>query len=111
MHGEGLTYGINGSFGSPQKRFSINFSKANTKFCLSLHFNGDNSCFLLMERKSLIFEIDNENINFPTQFCLRSISNGFSATEYKEISLKGRVYDFSIDYSDVDKSSILNIHK
>ena len=26
-----------------KKKFSINFSKGNTKFCLSLHCNGDNS--------------------------------------------------------------------
>ena len=35
--GEGPTYGINGSFGSSEKKFSNNFTKANTKFCLSLH--------------------------------------------------------------------------
>ena len=40
---EGLTLGINGRFGSLEKKFSINFSKANTKFCLSLHYNADNS--------------------------------------------------------------------
>ena len=34
---------INGSFGSAEKKFSINFSKANTKVCLSLHYNADNS--------------------------------------------------------------------
>ena len=34
--GECPTYGINGSFGSPDKKFSINLTKANTKFCLSL---------------------------------------------------------------------------
>ena len=34
--GESPTYGINESFGSPEKKFSINFSKGNTKFCLSL---------------------------------------------------------------------------
>ena len=33
---EGPTYGINGSFVSPEKKFNINFTKANTKFCLSL---------------------------------------------------------------------------
>ena len=32
----GLTYGINLSFASPDKIFSINFTKTNTKFCLSL---------------------------------------------------------------------------
>ena len=39
---EGPNYGINGSFGAPEKKFSINFIKANTKFCLSLHYNADN---------------------------------------------------------------------
>ena len=48
--GEGPTFGIDGSFGSPEKNFSINFTKANTKFGLSLHYNVDNSC-LLMEKK------------------------------------------------------------
>ena len=36
--GEGDNFGINGSFGAPEKQFSINFSKAQTKFCLSLHY-------------------------------------------------------------------------
>ena len=31
----------------------INFTKTNTKFCLSLHYNGSNSCFLLMVQKLL----------------------------------------------------------
>ena len=39
--GEGPT--ISGCFGSTEKNFSITFSKANTKFCLSLHYNADNS--------------------------------------------------------------------
>ena len=41
--GESPTYVINGSFGAPEKNFSINFSKTNIKFCLSLHYNGDPS--------------------------------------------------------------------
>ena len=48
--GLGPTYGINGSFDSPEKKISINFTKVNTKFCLN--YNGDNS-YLLMEKKSL----------------------------------------------------------
>ena len=40
--GEGDTFGINGSF-EPEKKFCINFSKANTTFYLSLHYNCDNS--------------------------------------------------------------------
>ena len=41
--GKGDTFRINESFGAPQGKFSINLSKANTKFSLSLHYNADNS--------------------------------------------------------------------
>ena len=30
-----------------KKKFSINFTKANTKFCLSLHYNADKSYFFV----------------------------------------------------------------
>ena len=48
--------------------------------------------------------------NFRTQFCPGSISNVFSATESREVSLNRDVYGFSVDYSSIDKSDILNIH-
>ena len=57
------------------------------------------------------FKANNKNVNFPIQFCLGSIFNGFSAAESREVSLNGNVYDFSIDYNSIDKSNILNIHK
>ena len=41
--GDGPTFGINGRFSSSQKKISINFSKASTKFCMSLNYNADNS--------------------------------------------------------------------
>ena len=57
------------------------------------------------------FKADSKNINFPTQFCLESISNAFSTTESRDVSLNGTVYDFSVDNNSIDKSDILNIHK
>ena len=59
----------------------------------------------------LKFKSDNKNINFPTQFCLESIANGFSAPESREVSLNGNVYDFSVNYNSFDKFDLLNIHK
>ena len=109
--GEGPTYDINGSSGSTEKRFSINFNETNTRFCLSLHYNADNSCSFVNGKEICKFKVDNKNVNFPTQFCLGSISNGFSNTESKEVSLNGNVYDFSVDYNSIDKSDIINIHK
>ena len=111
MLGEGTTFGINGRFDSPGKKFSINFNKANPNFCLNMHYNADNS-YLFVNRKEIFkFKADNKNVNFPTQFCLRSIFNGFSATESRKVSLNGHVYDFSVDYNSIDKSDILNIYK
>ena len=40
----------NGSVGTAEKYFSINFSKAKTKFCLSLHRNGNNSYLFVSEK-------------------------------------------------------------
>ena len=41
ISGDGDTYGINGNFGAPEKKFSINFSKVK-------------------------FKADNKNVNFST---------------------------------------------
>ena len=37
VFGEGPTQSINDSTGAAEKKISIDFSKANTKFCLRLH--------------------------------------------------------------------------
>ena len=82
---KGPTYVINRSFSSPQKKFSINFSKARTKFCLSLHHNGDNSYLFVNEKEMFKFKANNKYANLTTQFCLGSISIGFGATDSREI--------------------------
>ena len=93
------TFGINGSFGAPKKKFDINFSKANTRFCLSLHYNGDNIYLFVNGKEIFKFKVDKKIVNFPTRFCLGSISNGSSALESKEVSLSG-----------IDESNVSNIN-
>ena len=78
---------------------------------MSLHYNGDNSYLFVNGKEIFKFKASNKNVNFPTQFCLGSISTAFSATESREVSLNGNVYDFSVDGNSIDKSDILNIHK
>ena len=93
------TFSINGSFGAPEKKFSINFTKAKTKFCLSLHWSGDNSYVFVKGKEIFKFKADNGNFSFPTQFCLGSISNEFGATDSIEVSGKGNLCDFSVGYN------------
>ena len=54
-------------------------------------------CFVMLlivcGKEIFKFKADNKNMNFPNNFCLRSISNGFSATESRELSLNGHAYD------------------
>ena len=104
---EGDTFSINGNFGTA---FYMNFSKANTKFCLSLHYDGD-SYFFVNGKEICKFEVSNKNINFPTQFRLGTLSNKFGAINSREVSLKGNEYNFTVDYNFIDISDILNIYK
>ena len=99
------------AFDRQKKSLSINFAKGNTKLCLSLHYNADNSYLFVNEKEIFEFKANNKNVNFPTQFCLRSISDGFSATESRDVYLYGNVYGFSVDYSSIDKCDILNSRK
>ena len=57
------------------------------------------------------FKADNKNVDFPTQFCLRSIYKKFGAIDSREVSLEEKVHDISVDYNAIDKPDILNIHR
>ena len=102
-------YFINGSFAASEKKFRINFSKKKTKSCFSLDYNHGNSYFFVNGKKSTSLKPIKKNI--PTQFCLGSISNRFGTANSRKISLKGNIYDFSVDYSAIDTSDISNIDK
>ena len=58
--------------------------------------NADNGYLFVNEKEIIQFKADNKNLNFPTQFCLWSISHGFSANKSREVSLNGNVYDFQL---------------
>ena len=64
--------------------------------------------FICKPEKIYKFKASNK---FQPQFCLGSISNKFDYGHSEEVSLKGNMYDFSVDYCSIDKSDILNIQK
>ena len=77
---EGPAYGINTS-----------------KICLGLDDNVHNSYLIINGKEISKFKVGDKHFNFQTQFCQGSISNGFSATDSKEVSLHGNKYDFLVD--------------
>ena len=76
-----------------------------------LHYYADNSYLFVDGKEIFNLKTANKNVNFSTQFCLGSISNGFSNNETREVYLNGNVYGFSVDHNSVDISDILIIHK
>ena len=78
---------------------------------MSLHYNADNSYLFANGKEIYKFEASNKNNDFPSRFCLGSISNKFDSDYLNEVSFKGNVHHFSVDYSAIDKSNISNIHK
>ena len=63
---------------------------------------------LVRQKKSLVLILVKQAQNFAWVWV---ISNGFSATESREVSLNENAYDFSVDNNSIDISVILNIRK
>ena len=73
MLGEGPSFGSKGSFGSPDKKISIKFSKANTKFTLSLHFNTDNGYLFVNEKEKPTIKMLTFQLNFVLEVYLMGL--------------------------------------
>ena len=93
-----------------EKLYSINFTKHNTKFCLSLHYNGANSYLFVNGTEIIKFKAKDSEI-VAYLLCLGNISKDFSVDNMKKTRLKGYVYDFSVDYNAIAVADILDIHK
>ena len=93
-----------------EKMYSINFTKINTKFCLSLHYNGANT-YLFVNGTEIIKFKAKDSMIVPYSLCLGNVSKDFSASNMKKTGLYGYVYDFSTDYSPIGVDNIKDIHK
>ena len=90
--------------------YSINFNATGRRFCLSLHYNGDNSYLFVNGREMIKFKTkDSEIVANP--LCLGNISNDFSESNVKKTGLYGSIYEFSIDHKAIAVNDILDIHK
>ena len=90
--------------------YSFNFTKHNTKFCLSPHYNGENNYIFVNGTEIIKFKGNNSEIAaYP--LCLGNISKEFSVDNMKKTRLKGYAYDFSVDYNAIVVDDILDTHK
>ena len=93
--GKGPTQGLGEHSLFGEKMYSINFTKVNTKFCLSLRYNGANS-YLFVNGKEIIKFKAKDFMIVPNNLCLGNVSKGFSASNTKKAGFNGYIYDFSV---------------
>ena len=89
--------------------YSINFT-VTKKLCLSLHYNGANSCLFVNGTEIYKFKSKHSDI-VTSPLCLGNISKDCSADNMKKTGLTGYVYDFSADYDAMTVDDIKDIHK
>ena len=107
--GKGPTKGLEHTL-TPEKLYSIKFTKHDTKFCLSSHYNGANSYLFINGTGIIMFKVKDSEIS-AIALCLGNLLKDFSVDNIKQTGLNGYVYDFSVDYIAIAIADILDIHK
>ena len=107
----GLTQEVNNTTIYAEKIYSPNFGAENKIFCLSLHYNGDNSYLFANGKEVTKFKARKSEIK-ANQLTLRSISTSanLSSSGIEDSKLYGNVYDFNVDYSAISNDKILDIN-
>ena len=107
--GKGSTQGLEHTL-TAEKIYSINFTAAKKKFCLSLHYNGANSYLFVNGIEIYKFKAKDCGI-VVSPLCLGNISKDWSVDNMKRTGFIGYVYDFSVDYDSIAIDDIKDIHR
>ena len=85
--GKGQTQGLEHTLVA-EKMYSINFTVTKNKFCLSLHYNGANSCLFVNSTKIYKFKAKDSEI-VPIPLCLGNIQKDWPADNLKKTGFNG----------------------
>ena len=88
--------------------YSPNFTVANKTFCLTLHYNGDDSYLFVNGKEVTKFKAKKQSV--VGKLSLRNISRDFNQAGRKSTGLSRYIYDFSVDYNALSNDKILDIH-
>ena len=85
--------------------YPINLTVTKKKFCLSLHYNEENSYLFVNAKKTVKFKAkDSEIVASPV--CLGNIWKDWSPDNMKKTGLNEYVYEFSVDYWNFNPTNI-----
>ena len=93
-----------------EKIYSINFTVAKKKFCLSLHCNGTNSYLFVNGTEIYKFKAKDSQI-VAAPLCLGNISKDWSVDNIKKTGFNGYFYDSSVDCDAITIDYIKDNHK
>ena len=93
-----------------KKSVQLTLLKKNTKFCLSLHYNGANSYLFVNGTEIINFKAKDSEI-LAYSLCLGNISKDWTLDNMKKTGFNGYIYDFSVGYNAIAVFDILDIHK
>ena len=85
--GKGPTQGLGEDSLTAEKLYSVNFTKENAKFWLSLHCNGTNSYLFLTGTEIIKFKAKDSEI-VAYLLCLGNVSKDWSVDNIKKLELK-----------------------
>ena len=102
--------GLDGTTLTAEKKNSINFTENNKKFCLSLHYNRENSYLFINGTEFHKFKAKDSEIVAKT-LCLGNTSKDISVDDMKKTGLNRYVYVVSVDYDAIAVDDIFDIHK
>ena len=108
--GKALVQGINGTTVYAEKCIWLILLLITKTFCLSLHYNGDNS-YLFVNGKEIHKSNAKNSEIVPYPLCLGGLSKDFKVGYLRASGLIEYVYDFSVDYGAIAVDEILNINK
>ena len=102
--GKDFIQGIDGTTIYAEKMYSPNFTVNNKTFCLSLHYNGDNSYLFVNGQEVINFKVKDSIAPYP--LCLGNISKDYDDSYMVSAGL----LDYWVDYWAIANDKILDIH-
>ena len=108
--GDLFVQGINDTTLYAENFYSQNFTAANKKIVLSLHYNGDDSYLFVNGKRELKFKAKDDQIAKEI-LCLGNIMDDWTAENAQKTGIWGEIYDFAVDYTSINIGNIYNIHK
>ena len=104
--GDLFVQGINDTTLYAEKLYSQNFTAANKRFVLSLHYNGDDSCLFVNGKRELKFKVKDDQI-VTEILCLGNINDDWTTANAQKMGFWGEKYDFAVDYTSTNIGDII----